>query len=54
MKLLRLLTQILMEIFDETAYRRYCIRNGVGQNRVSYRNFQEECEHARQVRVKCC
>ena len=54
MKLLFLLRQILLEIFDETAYRRYCVRNGVDPNRASYAAFQAECDRSRQARVKCC
>ena len=54
MKLLRVLKQILFEIFDEAAYRRYCNREGVQRNRASYQAFQAECEQSRQARVKCC
>ncbi len=50
MKMIRLLREILREIFDESAYRRFCAQEGVAQGRKSYAAFVR----GRRVKVKCC
>jgi len=50
MKALRVLHAILREIFEESAYERFCMREGVLRGRESYAAFLRQ----RRVRVKCC
>lgn len=50
MKIIRVLQAILREIFEESAYERFCAREGISQGRESYAAFVR----ARRVRVKCC
>ena len=52
MKFFRLIYAILREIFDESAYERYCARQGVGVARASYSSFLREREQINIV--KCC
>jgi len=50
MKLIRTLRAILREIFEESAYERFCEREGVGRGRQSYAAFVR----ARRIGVRCC
>lgn len=50
MKLIRILRAILREIFEESAYERFCAREGVPRGRESYAAFVR----GRRIRVKCC
>jgi hypothetical protein len=50
MKSLRILHAILREIFDESAYERFCAREGVGRGRASYALFLRQ----RRLGLKCC
>ena len=50
MKTLHILHAILREIFEESAYERFCVREGVLRGRESYAAFLRE----RRVKVKCC
>lgn len=50
MRLIRVLRDILREIFDESAYRRFCVREGIPPGRESYAAFVR----GRRVKVKCC
>ena len=50
MKALRVLHAILREIFEESAYERFCLSEGVSRGRESYAAFLR----GRRVRVKCC
>jgi hypothetical protein len=52
MKFLRLFHAILREIFDESAYERFCARQGVSVAPGSYSNFLREREQTKNV--KCC
>ena len=54
MKLFRTVLAILREIFDEAAYERFCVREGVEVNRKSYRHFLSESDSAREQKVRCC
>jgi hypothetical protein len=54
MILLRLLGEILREIFDESAYGRFCFRTGSSPDRHSYAKFQREASTAKSTKVKCC
>jgi hypothetical protein len=50
MKILRLLRTILREIFEESAYERFCAREGLARGRESYALFLT----GRRVKVRCC
>ena len=50
MKVFRTLHAILREIFEESAYERFCAREGTLRGRESYAAFVR----GQRVRVKCC
>ena len=50
MKIIRVLRAILSEIFEESAYERFCEREGAARGRESYAAFVR----GRRVRVRCC
>ena len=50
MSVIRVLRAILREIFEESAYERFCEREGMERGRESYAAFVR----GRKVRVKCC
>jgi hypothetical protein len=52
MSYLRLLLAILREIFDESAYERFCEREGGNEGRMSYSDFVRERERIKNMR--CC
>jgi hypothetical protein len=54
MRFLRLLCAVLREIFEESAYERYCATNGLSPGRDSYRSFVRQSTAERNSRVKCC
>jgi hypothetical protein len=53
MKLLRLLYEILREIFEESAYERFCAKEGVSSGRASYASFLRDRQRVR-TNVRCC
>jgi hypothetical protein len=52
MTVLRLIRAVLREIFDETAYERFCAREGILSGRTSYGRFLKNSDSA--AKVKCC
>ena len=52
MKFFRLIHAVLREIFDESAYERFCSRMGVRADRASYSQFLQDREQIKNV--KCC
>jgi hypothetical protein len=54
MKFLRLVLQLLREIGDENAYRRYLELRGCAPSGVEWRRFSDERMRARYARAKCC
>ena len=52
MRYLRLLLEILREIFDESAYQRFCGREGTNQGRMSYSDFLRQREKIK--KMTCC
>lgn len=52
MKFLRVFYAILREIFDESAYERFCAHHAVRAGTKSYERFLRERECAKMV--KCC
>ncbi len=53
MKFFRVLWAVLREIFEESAYERFCRREGVAQGRSSYSKFLGESERGGS-KVRCC
>jgi hypothetical protein len=45
---------MLHEIFDESAYARFLARNNTARSAASFRAFQQECEHTRARKPRCC
>jgi len=54
MKLIRLLHEILREIFEESSYERFCARQGVPPGAASYASFLRESGTGTRPKVKCC
>lgn len=50
MRALRTLLAVLREIFDESAYERFCTHHGLVRGRDSYATFIR----AQRVKAKCC
>jgi len=54
MKFFRIIRAMLREIFEESAYERFCTREEIAVGRESYAQFLRETEQARQQKVRCC
>jgi len=54
MKYFRLLAAVLREIFEESAYARFCATEGVPRGRASYARFLREWAGQNGVKVRCC
>lgn len=54
MRFLRLIRAVLREIFEEAAYERFCVREGLVVNRGSYVRFLRDADKQNRTRVKCC
>jgi hypothetical protein len=54
MKLFRTIRAVLREVFEESAYERFCAREQIGVDRKSYARFLQETDRARQQKVRCC
>ena len=54
MKFFRILEAVLREIFEESAYQRFCAREGVERNRGSYARFLRDTESSRGKKIRCC
>ena len=50
MTVLRLVRAVLREIFEESAYERFCARERLSRGKESYAAFVR----GRRVKVKCC
>jgi hypothetical protein len=48
------LVAVLQEIFDESAYQRFLERSRVQSSVKAYAMFQQETEHAKSRRPRCC
>jgi hypothetical protein len=53
MKFLYTIRAILREIFEESAYERFCLREGVSNSCESYASFLKEQKQASR-RLRCC
>lgn len=53
MKVLRIVRAILREIFDESAYERFCAQKELAPGQESYARFLRRASAAR-TKVKCC
>ncbi len=54
MRVLRIIQAVLREIFDESAYERYCAREGVVSGRDSFAKFLRDADRTGRSRVRCC
>ena len=54
MNFVRVIRAVLREIFEESAYERFCAREQIGVSRESYTLFLRETDQARQHRARCC
>jgi len=54
MKFFRVVRAMLREIFEESAYERFCGREKVAVSRESYAMFLRETDQAKQRKVRCC
>ena len=54
MRFFRILREVLSEIFEESAYERFCVRYGVARSTDSYGSFIRQEAATRSTRVKCC
>ncbi len=54
MRLFRTVLAILREIFEESAYERFCEREQTGASRESYARFLKETAQARRQKISCC
>ena len=54
MRVFRILQAVLREIFDESAYERYCAREGVVSGRDSFARFLRDTQRIGRSRVRCC
>jgi hypothetical protein len=54
MKLFRIIRAALREIFDESAYERFCRRQQLSPCEESYARFLQEGNTASNRRIKCC
>jgi len=52
MKLIRLLHEILREIFDEAAYERFCAREQLTAGSESYAHFLTH--NGKYIKPRCC
>lgn len=52
MKLIRLLHEILREIFDEAAYERFCLREQLTAGPESYARFLTHS--GKHIKPRCC
>ena len=54
MKFFRLLSATLREIFQESAYDRFCAREKVSRGKESYAQFLRESASAENKIIRCC
>ena len=54
MKYFRVLLAALQEIFDESAYLRFCAREHILPGRSSYKRFIRELYGSKPAKLKCC
>jgi hypothetical protein len=52
MKFVHIIWAILREIFEESAYERFCTREGVPRGRDSYAGFLRNPD--RKTKIRCC
>ena len=54
MKFIRMLYAVLREIFDESAYERFCRRTGFIVGQQSYAKFLDENASLARSKLRCC
>lgn len=50
----KLIIETLREIFDESSYRRFLVRENLQRSRASYAMFQLETAQTKSQRPRCC
>jgi hypothetical protein len=53
-RVMRLLADVLREIFDESSYARFLVRHQIGSSQTAYAAFLREQEVAKARRPRCC
>ena len=53
MNILRVIRAMLREIFEESAYERFCQREGIAPGRESYARFLRQANSS-QPKARCC
>jgi hypothetical protein len=54
LRVYRILVATLREVFDESAYDRFLVRNHLSGSTVAYAAFQKELEAMKARRPRCC
>jgi hypothetical protein len=54
MRFLRLVRAVLREIFEESAYERFCVHEGMAVGRHSYARFMRDRDSITRPKVRCC
>jgi hypothetical protein len=54
MRVLRLIRAVLLEIFDEAAYERFCMQEQLPAGQLSYSRFIEQMKNTAKEKVRCC
>ena len=54
MKFFGVVRAMLREIFEESAYERFCAREKVAVSRDSYAVFLRETDQVKEHKVRCC
>ena len=54
MRFFYLIRALLREIFDEAAYERFCMREGLGVTKESYAQFSRNAASPAKKKIRCC
>ncbi len=54
MRFFRIIRAMLREVFEESAYERFCAREKTSIGRESYALFLLETDQAKQKQLRCC
>ena len=54
MTFFRLVLAAMREIFEESAYQRFCAREDVPPGRDAYMRFMRELNESKASKLKCC
>jgi hypothetical protein len=54
MKFFGIISAIFREIFDQAAYERFCLREGMTRGRESYADFLRQSRQLSEKKIRCC